>query len=206
MKSYKKIVLGVMIAASFVILYTSLITTSVASPDSESGWFPAGSHPKDYKMEITDKVKHSGSSSAMIKFTSDKESDGFGTFMQMHKPGAWAGKKIKMTGFLKSEDVKNWSGMWCRVDAASGKESFDFDNMGDRPIKGTTDWKKYEITVNVPSDASAVAYGVLLNGGGTVYFDDIAFEVLGAADAEPHNGKMGKKMPDKPANLNFETK
>ncbi len=206
MKSYQKIVLGVMVAVSFVILYTTLVTTSVANPDTEGGWFPAGSHPKDYKMEITDKVKRSGSSSAMIKFTSDKESDGFGTFMQMHKPGAWAGKKIKLTGYLKSENVKNWTGMWCRVDAASGKESFDFDNMGDRPIKGTTDWTKYEITVNVPSDAAAVAYGVLLNGDGTVYFDDFAFEVLGAADAEPHNKKMGNKMREKPANLNFESK
>lgn len=150
-------------------------------------------------MEITSEQKHSGSHSAMIEYTSAKDPSGFGTFMQMHKPGAWAGKKIRMTGYVKSEGVTDWAGMWCRVDGADGKESVDFDNMHDRAIKGTTGWTKYEITVNVPNDASAVAYGVLLSGKGTVWFDDVTFEVLGKA--EP---RRKAELPDTPANLDFE--
>ena len=191
------------------ILVTCILAFAIAivsaRPVSDGrGWFPAGSNPKDYKMEITTSVHHSGTKAAMIQYTAATEPSGFGTFMQMHKPGEWAGKKLKMTAYVKTENIIDWCGMWCRVDAAGGKGSFDFDNMGDRPIKGTTDWKKYEIIVNVPKDAEAVAYGVLVSGKGTAYFDDVTFEVLGPADAEPYNNASKSKMSDKPENLNFE--
>ena len=167
----------------------------------DNGWFPAGSNPKNYTMEVTPAAKHTGSKGGMIKYTSSNEPTGFGTYMQMHQPGAWAGKKVKMTGYVRTEDVSGWCGMWCRIDGADGKETIDFDNMGDRPIKGTTDWTKYEITVNITKDASAIAYGVLLNGKGTAFFDDITFEVLGDADLSKLRSRVSA---DKPANLNFE--
>jgi hypothetical protein len=192
------IVLGM---AVFLGINASTVSSKPTPESSGGGWFAAGSNPKDYKMEITTAVKHSGTHAAMIQYTSTDKPSGFGTYMQMHKPGAWLGKEVKMTGWIKSENVEDWSGMWCRVDGADRKEMLDFDNMEDRPIKGTTDWKKYEITVNIPKDASAIAYGVLVSGKGTVYFDDITFEVLG--DAKPPK-KKGRDLPDNPANLNFE--
>ncbi len=194
----------------FSILFAALIFLNVGTgysrpvPDASKGWFAAGSHPKDYKMEIVSSTHHSGSKAAMIQYSASTEPAGFGTYMQMHQPGAWAGKKLKMTGYIKTVDISSWCGMWCRVDGADGKEMMDFDNMGDRPIKGTTDWTKYEIIVNVPKDASAIAYGILVDGKGTAYFDDVNFEVLGAAEAGPHNKNVKAKLPDEPANLNFE--
>lgn len=182
----------------------SLLTSGAHAQSSESlGWFPAGSDPKEYKMDIVSNVKHSGSNAAMIKYTADDKPSGFGTYMQMHQPGEWAGKKLKMTGYVKTENVDGWCGMWCRVDGADGKEMVDFDNMGDRPIKGTTDWTKYEIIINVSKDASAIAYGVLVGGKGTAYFDDITFEVLGDAE-KPEDRKKARTYPAKPTNLNFE--
>lgn len=172
-----------------------------SNPSGDKGWFPAGSHPKEYQMEITSSMKHTGSHCAMIKYVSTGAPSGFGTFMQMHKPGAWAGKKLKMTGYVKTENVADWCGMWCRVDGADGKEMVDFDNMQDRPLKGSTDWTKCEITINVTKDASAIAYGVLVSGKGAAYFDDISFEVIGDADPHPKSKMSGT---DKPTNLNFE--
>jgi len=194
--------LGLAIAAVLVLDLSNASSKSLA--DASNGWFAAGSHPKDYKMEITSAVHHSGSKSAMIQFTAESAPSGFGTYMQMHKPGSWLGKKIKMTGYVKSDNVGSWAGMWCRVDGEKG-EMIDFDNMGDRPIKGTTDWTKYEIVVNVQKEAKAIAYGVLLDGKGTVYFDDISFQILGdAVPGERHDKKFENEYPDKPANLDFE--
>jgi hypothetical protein len=195
-------VVAILICAGLVVI--SRNASLLAHPVDESkGWFPAGSHPKEYQMGITGDQKHSGSHSAMIKYTATTDPSGFGTFMQMHKPGSFAGKKIKMTGYVKSENVSSWAGMWCRVDDANGKESLDFDNMQDRAIKGTTDWTKYEIIMNVPKEAGAIAYGVLLSGKGTIYFDDISFQVIG--DAVPGENHMkSRNMPDKPENLDFE--
>ncbi|KAB2352595.1 hypothetical protein [Actinomadura rudentiformis] len=43
-----------------------------------------------------------------------------------------------------------------------------FDNMGDRPVRGTADWQRYEVVLDVPRAAVNVAYGVLLVGAGVV--------------------------------------
>lgn len=143
-----------------------------------TGWIRAGSHPSEYKMGFSEEKE----AIAKIEYISKTEPSGFGTYMQIYQPGKWAGKKLKMTGYIKTENIEDWCGMWCRIDGDKEGESLDFDNMQDRPIKGTTDWKKYEITINVPTKASAIAYGVLVAGKGTAYFKDITFEEIGKAD------------------------
>jgi hypothetical protein len=140
---------------------------------SSDSWFPAGSHPRQYTMETNDGI-------SMIKYTSTEAPAGFGTYMKMHAPGEWSGKRLKMTGMIRTENAEGWVGMWSRVDGPND-EPLDFDNMHDRPIIGTSDWKKYEIITNVPKNAKAIAYGVLVNGKGTAYFKDIKFEVIGDA-------------------------
>jgi hypothetical protein len=141
------------------------------------GWIRAGSHPDEYLMGFTPEKE----AIAKIEYNAKSEPSGFGTFMQMYPPGKWLGKRLKMTGMIRTENVENWCGMWCRIDGQNEGETYDFDNMNDRPITGTTDWKKYEIIVNIPAKASAIAYGVLVGGRGTAYFKDISFEEIGNA-------------------------
>jgi len=47
-----------------------------------------------------------------------------------------------------------------------GTEVIAFDNMQKRAINGTTGWQRYEVVLDVPKDATVVAFGILLNGGG----------------------------------------
>ncbi len=71
--------------------------------------------------------------------------------------------------------------MWMRVDGDNPnphKRSLSFDNMQGRPIKGTVDWKKYEIILDVPQESVLIAYGVLLDGPGSVWLDNFEFEVI----------------------------
>jgi hypothetical protein len=164
------------------------------------GWFAAGSKPTAYDMGMTTTEHHSGTKSAYIK-SKETEIKGFGTYMQMTLPGKYIGKNVRMTGWIKSRDVKERAAMWMRVDGEKRDEMLSFDNMQDRPIKGTTDWKEYTITLDVPQKAKALAFGVLLSGTGEVYFDDMNFEILG-----PATGKDTKKSgyPAAPVDLNME--
>ena len=50
--------------------------------------------------------------------------------------------------------------------------------MQQRAIKGTTDWTRYEIVLDVPDEAQRLAFGILLAGGGQVWMDDLKFEVV----------------------------
>jgi hypothetical protein len=116
--------------------------------------------------------------------------------MQTSIPVKYSGKRVKMSGWIKTENVKGWVGMWFRVD--KGNRSIAFDNMGTRPIKGTTEWKQYEIILDVAEEADMLAYGVLLGGTGKVWFDDIQFDIVDATTTTTD------KMKLEPSNLKFE--
>jgi hypothetical protein len=189
----------------FSILSITLVlyaTDALAQPTGE-GWYPAGSNPKGYKMGVSTDVRHNDKPSAYIK-SKHADVSGFGTYMQTAKADDYLGKSVRMSAWIESKDIngKGWAGMWFRVDGDSMK-SLSFDNMGDRPIKGTTTWKKYETVLDVPAGAKDMAFGVLLNGGGEVNFTDVNFEILG-----PATGKTGMTgmigLPAKPKNLDFE--
>ena len=164
------------------------------------GWIKAGTAPANYRMGIDPSVKKDGKNVATIQ-SIKTETGKFGTLMQMCLPGQYAGKRVKMTADIKSENVTDWAGMWFRVDTKDSRNSLAFDNMQDRPIKGTADWKKYEIVLDVPADAGALAYGVLLVGDGKVWFGDVSFEIVG--DSTPLTDMNNNVIPDTPVNLDF---
>jgi hypothetical protein len=68
------------------------------------------------------------------------KADGFGTLMQTFKADSFRTKRIRFSGYVRSKEVMDWAGLWLRVDGSNGGEMLAFDNMQDRPIKGTTDW------------------------------------------------------------------
>jgi transcriptional regulator with XRE-family HTH domain len=165
------------------------------------GWFLAGSKPGSYKIGLDPSVYMTGGRSAFLEST-DKVIDGFGTLMQSCLADEYLGKRIKMTAYIKSSDVSVWAGMWLRVDAKEQGKSLAFDNMGDRPIKGSKDWTKCEIILDVPEESATFSFGVLLHGTGKVWFDDISFEIVNKMETET-TGRGSSYLNKKPTNLNF---
>jgi len=171
----------------------------LSSYDVPTGWFVAGSQPKQYQMGVDKGAGQAGNNAATIK-SIDADASGFGTLMQNSAPGKYLGKRIRLTGYMKSKDVTGWAGLWLRVDQASPHKVLAFDNMQSRAVKGTTDWKKYEIVLDVPAQATNIAYGALLDKTGQIWFDNLNFEVVDAT--EPITAKA--QTPEAPVNLNFE--
>ena len=50
------------------------------------------------------------------------------------------------------------------------------DHMLDRSIRAVTDWKKYELVLDVPESARQIVFGASLNGEGLLWVDDFSFE------------------------------
>ena len=186
-------------------MIVSLVCCSaiLLSFDKATGWFSAGSKPNSYEIGIDKGSGEDGKNAASIK-SIETTVDGFGTLMQNFSPEKYKGKRVRMTGSMKSKDVKDWAGFWLRIDKAESKESLGFDNMQHRAIKGTTDWQKYEIVLDVPDEASNMAFGGLLSGTGQIWFDDLNFEIVD--NSVPTTGKGGSKSdkPKEPSNLDFE--
>jgi len=182
------------------VLFTAAIFFSFDVPD---GWIIKGSHPDSYEMGIDKGTGQDGKNSATIKSKED-DIQGFGTLMQSSSPEKYLGKKIKMTGYLKTDSVNGWTGLWLRVDNADN-QPLSFDNMQDRNITGTTGWTKYEIILDVPANAFNLAYGALLAGSGQIWFDNITFEEAGISEIEAEVNNSDSKIINKePVNLDFE--
>lgn len=163
-------------------------------------WLLAGSSPQDYSVSVDHSDAHSGAASALLASKSDAPK-GFGTLMQMVQAGSFQGKRLRFTAYVRSKGVKEWAGLWLRVDG-SGASQLGFDNMHDRPIKGDSNWKPYSIVLDVPEEAVAIAFGILLTGPGEVWIDTGSLETVD--QSVPTTGTPAPRLPEVPSNLDFE--
>jgi hypothetical protein len=131
----------------------------------------------------------------------------FGTLMQMFDASEYLGKRVRLSASVKAEGIASWAGLWMRVDGAPAPGAqprvLAFDNMQNRPIKGTSGWTPYSIVLDVPSEARAVAFGILLSGPGGAWMDDLRLEAVGTD--VPLTGMVpSASEPSKKPNLSFE--
>jgi erythromycin esterase-like protein len=90
-----------------------------------------------------------------------------------------AGRRVHFSGYIKTDNVTGgYAGLWWRVDGGSGVLAFD--NMADRGVTGTMDWKRYDINLPVAASATNINFGAILTGGGTAWFDGLSVEIDGA--------------------------
>ena len=192
-------------ALALVLVFLACTPAALAG-DLPAGWIRAGSAPADYEMGVDTTTRHIGRASAFLRaLENQKNPNGFGTLMQMSDPGTYRGKRVRLTAWVKAEkiDGDSWAGLWLRVDGERPQtDTLGFDNMQDRPIKGTADWTRVAIVLDVPQEAKALAFGVLLSGAGQVWMDDLKFEVV-TQDVPTTDMRSGRKSSE-PKNLDFE--
>ena len=187
-------------------------TQQSAAPD---GWILSGSNPENYKTGLDNQISQHGQKCGFIESTVTDPS-GFTTLMQQCSVNNFKGKRIKMTGFIKTKDVDQGGMMWIRIDDFDKKIMADFDNMEDRPITGNSDWTKCEIIFDVPDVKCLLSFGFMLAGSGKIWFDNLTFEIVNAS-VDKTAYLLNKAIPDEmlsrvpevipekaPANLDFE--
>jgi erythromycin esterase len=95
-----------------------------------------------------------------------------------------AGHPVTLSGHIRTDDVSGWAGLWLRVDGPWGR-MMSLENMSRIGPRGTTSWKRFEITLPVPPEAERIAFGVLLSGGGRAWFDDLQLSVNQSVSVPP---------------------
>jgi hypothetical protein len=169
-----------------------------AGPSTPPGWILAGDKPTEYAVTLESARPHGGQYCSSLSASVPKPT-GFGTLMQTFNAAVYRGKRLRLTAFVRGQDIAGWAGLWMRVDGADGK-ALAFDNMGDRPIRGTTEWRSYSVTLDIADAAQAIAFGLLLQGAGTASVDDFSFEIVGSD--VPTTGSP--QLAAAPRNLDFE--
>ena len=151
-------------------------TLNLDFEDINANGFPTGWGGGGKGYELTQSPEaHQGESAGKIESVNDNVA--FGTFTGNLDVAEYLGKRVRYSGFLRSKmEARSWAGLWMRVDV--GKVSVAFDNMQSRPVKGTTDWTEYSVVLDVPEDATNINFGFLIGGHGTLWGDDLSFEIV----------------------------
>ena len=118
-------------------------------------WFKAGSHPMNYELGIDTNTNFNKMNSGYLKAIVGQP-EGFGTLMQSFQATDYRNKRMRYSAVVKSEEVKEWAGLWMRIDGPVQGKSLGFDNMQNRPIAGTTDWQKHEVVLDVPQKSTSI--------------------------------------------------
>ncbi|MGG3448559.1 helix-turn-helix domain-containing protein [Domibacillus aminovorans] len=164
------------------------------------GWSLSGSNPELYEISVDTNVFHTGIKSGLLAAKSEANMQHFGTMMQGFQADQFKGKRLKLSCYLKTENVAK-SGAWLRVDNADG-DTLQFDNMSERSIEGTADWNHYSIVLDVPEQSASIHFGVLLIGSGKVWADGFCLEKVDKK-VPTTNLLAAEKLPKQPSNLDF---
>jgi erythromycin esterase len=131
------------------------------------------------------------------------EQRSFGVASMVYPLQQAMGRRLHLTGYIRTLDVRGYAGFWVRVDGPNGM--LVIDNMSARGPRGTTPWTRYDVEVPVDSGAVRVIVGVLHPGTGTAWFDSLSVDVVGppmprtvtAVRFEPRPaGDMSRLMSD----------
>ena len=115
----------------------------------------------------------------------DANSSSFGFIKQMIDATPFRGKRLRFRGWARTRSViRDWlkfttskAQAWIRVEGELGTVSL-FDNMHERPIRSSA-WRYFEIVGDIANDAEHINVGLLLQGHGKAWLDDVTIEILG---------------------------
>lgn len=178
---------GLLIGLSIVMFASENKNTFLNLDFEVTGWNNTPRHWYTSKMVYTvkadDTVKYTGKYSLYMQGI--KKGNSFGAATSQFPIEHAAGKKIRFSGFIKTEDVKDgYAGFWWRVDGTGKQRTLAFDNMAGRGAAGTSDWKEYVIEMDVPANGKGIFFGMLLIGSGKAWFDNIKITVDGKPYAQ----------------------
>ncbi len=166
-------------------------------------WIITGTAPEKYQASVDKLIYNTGTKSAAIKsIASEFEVGEFATIMQQFSAKNFLGKRVRYSGFVKTQDVVGWCGLWMRIDSALSA-ALKLDNMQNRPIVGTTEWNHYSCVLDVPENAAIINIGVLLSGKGQAWLDNVSFQEVDC-NTPTTDFVPAEVFPDYPQNLSFE--
>ncbi|MBZ5622398.1 MAG: hypothetical protein LAQ69_27250 [Acidobacteriia bacterium] len=152
--------------------------------DPPPGWHvPQVLQALGYSAEFRREGCRSAAGCAVLLAPSAPPPDTFGNLMQSFDAAPFRGQTVRLRAWVKLQPAAlpdhaaaGHAQMWLRVDLPNQQMGF-FDNMGDRPIS-SPEWKSYEVTGEVSTNAESIHIGVMSFGAGPVWIDSPAFDIV----------------------------
>ena len=135
------------------------------------------------------------------------------TIVQSIRAGNYLEGHVRLSAWIKGDNAGRAS-LWMRVDDEQSRR-LAFDSKGDG---GTFNWKKREIVLDVEPPAVLIHFGLILEGRGRAWIDDVKLESLDrkrgdttllsgrteAFEGRDFERSLYHRSPQQPVNLDFE--
>jgi hypothetical protein len=146
----------------------------------------AGLAPEDYSFGS--EANGRGGDCAVIRARVERPRD-FGTLSQRAPAERFRGGRVRLSALVRTDGAERCA-LWLRIDDADRRVLL-LDNMHTRPIRGTTGWTRHECVLAVPAEAELLIFGLLLDGAGAAWLDEVVIEAVG--------GDVATTLPHAPA-------
>jgi len=148
----------------------ALMWTAACTAASSSGfdiadgqWHLRETRPGTYHMTVTGDRASIGS---MVSLRGDSSSArSYGQVEYSVPIPSTTPQRISLSADIRPHNVRDRATIWIRADRAGKPLVTEYAQV---PARGTSDWQHQETGFVVPESASAIAYGVLLEGPGEV--------------------------------------
>ncbi|WP_394845640.1 hypothetical protein LZC95_52495 [Pendulispora brunnea] len=155
-----------------------------------------------FATEVDNTVLFRGTPSRLLRSTPSIPSDAV-HLSQRFQATKYLGKRVRFSAWLRSENVTYGAGLGAQVQklgATWNKPKFlgAAGTPPERAIARTTDWTPYEVTLDIPADASTIMVDVVLAGAGKVWIAEPRFEIVGPSPAQQTSVTPGPVEPELP--------
>lgn len=172
-----------------------------------AGWHRNGRNPDKYVVGVDTVETWGGMPSAYVESVAEDMKESFGGMMQTTAASEYAGKRVRMNAWIKTQEANDGGGrIWMRIDGQERGQTLGFDNMNNRPMKGTNDWQEVSVVLDVPVGASALAYGFFVQGGGKMWVSGQTLTPVGPEVPTTNMLPAAAALPTVPRNLGFDPK
>jgi hypothetical protein len=163
-----------------------------------TGWVLTGSNPQAYEVRCENPYADCFIPLLRTRLNASAPL-GNGSLTHTESAVPWRGRRVVLRAELRAGRIDGWGALWMRVDGP-GDAPLAFDNMQNRPMRGTSAYEWYRVVLDVPPEAEKLSFGVFLHGPGGIFIRELQFEEAEADEAStdlmaPLQGKRQAQAP-----------
>lgn len=152
----------------------------VVGVEAPQGWTADGFNFASFAGGLDPDQKHLGHSVFWLRNVQGE--NGHATVYQRVLAGSYAGKRVRFSGWLRTEGVGGAASLAVGACDSQGRyiNFTSLDHLrGEGPLRGTMDWSHRALVLDVPVEAHSLYYAFLLARTGEARFAGLQLETVG---------------------------
>jgi hypothetical protein len=147
-------------------------------------WYPCGpgaqASSREYEYWADASSRVSGAYAARISSLVAAPSPAGAGFCQMFRADEYRGKRVALSGHLRTVNAVPGGHLVIRADARDGRIVAQA-RMRESMVSGNLDWYRHTLVIDVPESAYLIMVGAVLLNTGSLWIDDVGLEIVDAS-------------------------